>query len=261
MGLAVALVVPSAAMASGDQNLRAGFAKKKTKSFGDPSVPFPFPTFGTAQPSKKKGTLGVEVSITNIVGDAPAANIARIHMPEEVKFTTKKIRRVDPAALAGLDPVTANQVGGKSKVGQGGARALGLGGVGPVSGFNGTKSVAGSAQGIQGGQPTIVLHSFAANVPIVLVGELQNSPLGPPYGKVLHVPVSTDVGGGVPPGIVIDLFNTTVSKTTKIKKKKKKKKKQYVAVKKCGDGVLSWQAEFTYANAPPQSPVFEQPCG
>jgi len=278
LGLLTALLVPSVAMAAGTQNIRAGFQAQNT-GFPNPSTAFPFPTFGPASPSEKSGTVGVEVSITNVVGDAPSAQVARIHLPSEMTFESSGLAQVNPDDLAGLPPGGLGPFE-DAKVGQGGARALGLGAVGPVNGYNGLT---------QNGNQTLVLQSFAANAPITLVGELQNSPLGPPYGKVLNVPVSTTVGGGVPPGIVIDLFNTTISraytdkkiakkakktkkkakkasgkKAKKLKKKAKKlkqqSKKNYVSVENCDDGTLSWQAEFTYANAPPQSPVTTQPC-
>ena len=81
--------------------------------------------------------------------------------------------------------------------------------------FNGTK---------QNGNPTVLFHTFTANVPIVLVSEMRDSPL-PGYGKVFHTPVSTAVGGGVPPGIVITNTDFTLSKSFKDKKILKKAKK------------------------------------
>lgn len=268
LALALVLAIPSVAMASGTQNVRAYHKPQKT-TFGDPSTAFPFTPTASTSANKKKGTFGVEVSISNIQGDAPSAQTADIHLPEELKLTNKGLDEVAPAELTGLAP---SQLGPfeDSKIGQGGARALGLGAQGPVNAYNGTKV---------NGNPSIILHSFAANVPIVLVGELRPSPLGSPYGLVLHVPVSTAVGGGVPPGIVIDLFNTTISKSykdkkilkkakkakkkgnkKKAKKLKKKAKKNYATVPDCGDGTLTTQAQFTYANAPPQAPVTTQPC-
>ena len=127
------------------------------------------------------------------MGSPPALQTVDIHAPEELKFTTKKLKKCDPAAIGGQTPDAARAACRKAQIGQGQTAAFGIPGAGEVTLFNGTK---------QNGNPTVLFHTFTANVPIVLVSEIRNSPLGSPYGKVFHTPVSTAVGGGVPPSIV-----------------------------------------------------------
>jgi hypothetical protein len=157
-------------------------------------------------------------------------------------------------------------------VGSGLATLFGIGAQGSSLLINGTK---------QNGNPTTLVHiSVGAAPPVTLIGELRNSPLGSPYGQVLHVPVSETAGGPVPSGLSVTRTELTkISKTfkdkkllkkakkakkqgntKKAKKLKKKAKKTYISAK-CTDGTLSYRADFLHA--PPdadQSPTYEQPC-
>jgi hypothetical protein len=245
LGLALAVAIPGSAMGQDVQNMEAGFSPQKNANvvFGQ--------TANLSSKFSKKGTLRVNTFLSG-TGPPPSLQIADIHLPEELKFNTKGLKRCNPAAIAGLVADQAKAACKKSLVGTGLAQILHV----PVQGsallFNGTK---------QNGNPTQLIHiSVGAAPPVTLIGELRNSPLGSPYGKVLHVPVNPPAGP-VPPGITVERTELTkISKTFTVKKKGKKKKKNYVSGK-CTDGTLSYRADFIHAPPDPvQSPTFEQPC-
>jgi hypothetical protein len=246
LGLALAVAVPATAMASGIQNNDSVFSPQKNANLG-----LPAPTVNLSGKFSKNGTIREHLFLSNIVGSPPALQTVDIHAPEELKFTTKKLKKCDPAAIGGQTPDAARAACRKAQIGQGQTAAFGIPGAGEVTLFNGTK---------QNGNPTVLFHTFTANVPIVLVSEIRNSPLGSPYGKVFHTPVSTAVGGGVPPGIVIEDTDYTISKTWTVKKGKRKKKVSWVTGK-CTDGALETRVDFIHAPPEPtQSPADHQEC-
>jgi hypothetical protein len=264
LGLALAVAIPGSAMGQDVQNLEAGFQPQTNANvvFGQPA------NLGS-KPSKK-GTLRINTFLSG-AGDPPSLQVADIHLPEEMKLSGKGLAQCDPAAIEGQPPDAARAACSKSLVGTGLAVALGVSAQGTALLFNGTP---------QAGNPRLLIYIFTANVPIVLPGEIRNSPLGSPYGQVIHIPVSVSAGGGVPPGIVVQRTELTkISKTFKDKKilkkakkakkqgnikkykKLKKKAKKTFASAKCTDGTLSYRADFIHAPPDPtQSPTFEQPC-
>jgi hypothetical protein len=264
LGLALAVAIPGSAVGQEVQNFQAGFSPA-----GNANVAFGQTANLSGQPSKN-GTLRANLFLSG-TGDPPSLQIADVHLPEEMKLDGKGLPRCNPAAIQGQPPDAARAACSKSLVGTGLATALGLAAPGTSMLFNGTP---------QGGNPSILVYIFTANVPVVLPGQLRNSPLGSPYGQVLHVPVSTSAGGGVPPGIVVTRTELTkISKTfkdPKVQKKLKKAKKQgnkkkvkqlkkklnktFVSAR-CTDGTLSYRTDFIHAPPDPvQSPTFEQPC-
>jgi len=265
LGLALAVAVPATAMGSATQNIDAGFQPQTNANvvFGQPA------NLGS-KPSKQ-GTLRTALFFTDIVRPAPSLQTVDVHLPQELKIDGKGLAECSPGQIDGKTPDAATAACKKSLVGTGSATAQDITTPGDALLFNGTK---------KNGTPTLLVHIFTANVPIVLVGELRSSPLGSPYGQVLHVPVSVSAGGEVPPGLVVTRTELTkISKTfkdkkilkkakkakkqgntKKYKKLKKKAKKNFVSAK-CTDGTLSYRADFIHA--PPdgtQSPTFEQPC-
>ena len=264
LGLALAAAFPATATASGTQNVEAGFAPETGAS-----ITFPAPPANIGSRFTKKGTIRQRLFLTNIVGQPPALETVDIHSPPELKFTTKGIDECDPESIVGLTPDQARAVCPDAQLGTGQANAFNIPTAGQVTLFNGTK---------QNGNPTVLFHTFTANVPIVLVSEMRDSPL-PGYGKVFHTPVSTAVGGGVPPGIVITNTDFTLSKSfidKKILKKakkarkngnaklarllRKKAKKSWVTAE-CTDGTLETRVDFIHAPPEPtQSPTGTQQC-
>jgi hypothetical protein len=246
LGLALAVAVPASAMASGIQNNDSAFSPQKNASLS-----LPAPTANLSGKFSKNGTIREHLFLSNIMGSPPALETVDIHAPEELKFTTKKLKKCNPAAIEGQTPDAARAACRKAQIGQGQTAVFGVPTPGAVTLFNGTT---------QNGNPTVLFHTFTANVPIVLVSEIRNSPLGSPYGKMFHTPVSTTVGGGVPPGLVIEDTDYTISKTWKVKKGKRKKKVSWVTGK-CTDGVLETRVDFIHAAPEPtQSPTGQQEC-
>jgi hypothetical protein len=264
LGLALAVAIPGSAMAQDVQNLEAGFSPG-----GNANVVFGQSASLSGQPSKN-GTLRINTFISG-TGPPGSLQLVDVHLPEELQLSGKGLAQCNPAAIQGQPPDAARAACGESLVGTGLATALGLAAPGTGMLFNGTP---------QGGTPTLLVYIFTANVPIVLPSPIRSSPLGSPYGQVVHVPVSTSAGGGVPPGIVVSRFELTkISKTFKDKKllqkakkaekkgntkkarKLRKKAKKTFASARCTDGTLSYRADFIYAPPDPvQSPTFEQPC-
>jgi hypothetical protein len=261
LGLALAVAIPGSAMGQSVQNIDAGFS-----TAGNANILFGQSVTLSDQPSKN-GTLRVALFLSG-AGPPPSLQTVDVHLPEEVTIDGKGLAACNPAEIEGQPPDAARAACSDSLVGQGAATALGI-------------SAPGSAMLFNGANQTILVHIFTANVPIVLIGQLQNSPLGSPYGQVLHIPVSQSAGGGVPPGIVVlrtDLLkitktfkDPTVQKKIKKakkqgnKKKAKKLKKQlnktFVSGSGCTDGTLSYRADFDHAQAgTDQSVTFEQPC-
>jgi hypothetical protein len=260
LGLALAVAIPGSAMGQGVQNFDAGFSPE-----ANANVAFGQTANLSGQPSKS-GTLRVNLFLSG-AGPPPSVEIVDVHLPEEMKLDGKGLPRCSPAALQGTTPDAARAACSKSLVGTGVASALGIAAPGSSLLFNGANQ-------------TLLVHIFTANVPVVLVGQIRNSPLGSPYGQVIHVPVSTSAGGGVPPGIVVGNFDLTkISRNFKDKKllqKAKKAKKQgntkkarqlkkkarkTFASARCTDGTLSYRTDFIHAPPDPdQSVPFEQPC-
>ena len=245
LGLALAVAIPGSAMGQDVQNMEAGFQPQKNANvvFGQPA--------NLSNKFSKRGTLRVNTFLSG-TGPPPSLQIADIHLPDEMKFTSKGLKRCNPAKITGLVADQARAACKKSLVGTGLAEVLNV----PVQGdsllFNGTK---------QNGNPTVLVHiSVGAAPPVTLIGEIRDSQLGPPYGKVIHIPVNPPAGP-VPPGITVERTELTkISKRFTVRKKGKKKKKNYISAK-CTDGTLSYRADFIHA--PPdmvQSPTFEQPC-
>ena len=266
LGLALAVAVPATAMASATQHIEAGFSSQNNANvvFGQSA--------NLSGKFSKAGTLRVNTFYDGVVGNPPALEIADIHLPEELKFTTKGLPECNPAEIAGLPADAATAACKKSLVGSGLATVFGLNVQGSSLLFNGTK---------KNGGPTILVQiAVGATPPVTLVGELRNSQLGSPYGQVLHVPVSETAGGPVPSGVSVSRTELTkISKTFKDKKilkkakkakkqgntkkarkLKKKAKKAFVSAR-CTDGTLSYRADFFHAPPDPdQSPTYEQPC-
>jgi len=260
LGLALAVAIPGSAMGQDVQNLEAGFQPQT-----DANVVFGAPANLSGKPSKK-GTLRVNTFLSG-TGPPPSLQIADIHLPEELTINGKGLKQCSPADIGGLVADQARAACSKSLVGTGLAFILGVSVQGDALLFNGTNN-------------TVLVHiSVGAAPPVTLVGQLQKSPLGPPYGQVLHIPVNPPAGP-VPPGITVQRTELTrISKTfkdkkilkkakkakkqgntKKYKKLKKKAKKSYVSAK-CTDGTLSYRADFIHAAPDPtQSPTFEQPC-
>lgn len=262
LGLALAVAIPGSAMGQATQNIDAGFS-----TAANANVLFGQSVSLGDQPSKS-GTLRVALFLSG-PGPAPSLQTVDVNLPEELTIDGKGLPECNPAAITGQPPDAARAACSKSLIGQGFATALGISAPGSAMLFHGTP---------QGGSQTILVHIFTANVPIVLIGTLGNSPLGSPYGQVLHVPVSTSAGGGVPPGVVVE--RTELSKITKnfkdpklvkkakkanTKKKKKKllqkAKKTVVSGSGCTDGTLSYRADYDdAAPVPDTSETYEQPC-
>jgi hypothetical protein len=260
VGLALTVAIPGSAMGQGTQNIDAGFS-----TAANANVLFGQSVSLSGKPSKS-GTLRVALFLSGS-GPPPSLQTVDVHLPEELTLSGKGLPECNPTEIA-VPPDAARAACSKSLIGQGFATALGI-------------SAPGSAMLFHGANQTILVHIFTANVPIVLVGQLRNSPLGSPYGQVLHVPVSTSAGGGVPPGIVVE--RTELSKisknfkdkkllrkarkaekkgnTKKAKRLRKQAKKTVVSGSGCTNGTLSYRADFDHALPDAdQSVTFEQPC-
>jgi hypothetical protein len=227
------------------------------------TINFPAPTANLSGKFSKSGTTRNHLFLSDVVGDPPALQVIDIHTDDDVKYNTKGLDECDPASITGLAPEQARATCPKAEIGRGSSQVIGLAEEGLVTLFNGTK---------QNGNPTVLFHTFTANVPIVLVSEIQNSPL-PGYDKVFHTPVSTAAGGQVPPGIVIGDTDYTISRnykdkkllkkakkakkkgnTKKAKKLKKKAKKSWIQVR-CTQGVLRSQVDFIHVPPDPSQTV------
>jgi hypothetical protein len=144
---------------------------------------------------------------------SPAAVNTDVDFDKALIFNTKPVKTCPASKLTGVTTEQAIAACGSAKVGSGTARLDGV--VGPlnavVTAFNGAPV---------GGKPQILLHTrLPQPLPItqVLVGTLDKSPAGAPYGSRLHVPIpAVQIGGGAE---VITHFDTTVSKKFKITKK------------------------------------------
>ena len=258
LALGLAVAVPATASASGDQNFEAGFQPQKNANvvFGQPA--------SLSSKFSKKGTLRTNLFLDNIVGAPPSLDVADVHLPDELKIVGKGLKTCNPDAIEGQPATTAQDVCKKSLVGSGLAKLVGI-------------TTQGTSLLFHGANKTILVHiSVGAAPPVVLTGQLQSSPLGPPYKQVLHVPVSQDAGGPVPPGLNVERTELTkISKTFKDKKilkkarkaegkkarkLRKKAKKNYVSAK-CTDGTLSYRTVFQHAEPDPDQTVdYTQPC-
>jgi hypothetical protein len=261
LGLALAVAIPGSAMGQDVHNIQAGFS-----TAGNANILFGQSASLSGKPSKN-GTLRVNLFLSGS-GPPPSLQVIDVHLPSEVKLDGKGLARCSPAEITGQPPDAARAACSDSLIGQGFATALGI-------------TQQGSAMLFNGANQTILVHVFTANVPIVLIGQLQNSPLGSPYGQVLHVPVSTTAGGGVPPGVVVTRIELTkISKTfkdpkvqkqikrakkkgnkKKVRQLKKKLNKTVVSGSGCTDGTLSYRADYDdAAPVPDTSETYEQPC-
>jgi hypothetical protein len=278
LGLALAVAIPGSAMASGTQNVQAGFVPQLSAS-----VPIPAPNSDTGPNDSKTGTLFTRLFLSGFGATPSAAGVFDIHAPEELKFESKGLAQCDPALIKGKTAAEASSICEDSLLGTGNASAFVTAAItidGPVTLFNGTP---------QNGFPTVLFHS-TAGTPITLVAEMQDSPLAG-YGTLFHTLVAVGAGGSVPDGTPIVDTDFTLSKNytdeklakkakktkkkankasgKKAKKLKKKAKKQKKASKKswvvgnCTDGELKTQVNVSYVGAaggPPQTATSTQSC-
>jgi hypothetical protein len=143
---------------------------------------------------------------------SPAAVNTDVDFDKALIFNTKPVKTCQASKLTGTTTEQAIAACSSAKVGGGSANLNGI--IGPlnavVTAFNGAPV---------GGKPQILLHTRVSSPPLttVLVGTLEKSPAGAPYGSRLHVPIpAVQIGGGAE---VITHFDTTVSKKFKITKK------------------------------------------
>jgi hypothetical protein len=261
LGLALAVAIPGSAMGQDTQNFEAGFQPQKNANvvFGQPAA--------LSSKFSKQGTLRANLFLSG-TGPPPSLDVADVHLPEELKIVGKGLKACNAASIEGQPAATAQDVCKKSLVGSGLAKLIGI-------------ATQGTSLLFHGPNKTVLVHiSVGAAPPVVLIGQLQSSPLGSPYGQVLHVPVSTDAGGPVPPGLNVERTELTkISKTFKDKRilrkakrakkqgniekyrrLKKKAKKNYVSAK-CTDGTLSYRTVFQHAEPDPDQTVdATQPC-
>ena len=269
LGLALAVSIPATAMASGIQNAELGFSPQRNAN-----ISFPAPTVNLSNKYSKNGTTRNLFFLSDIVGQPPSLETQDIHSPEEVRYNTKGLDECDPASIAGVTTEQARATCAKAEVGRGGSSLFGISGQGSVTLFNGTK---------RNGNPTVLFHSVVgATPPVTLVSEMRDSPL-PGYGTLFHTPISTTVGGAVPPGIVIETTDYTAGRNytdeklaekakklkkrakkasgstakklnKKAKKLKQKSKKSWIQAK-CTDGELKSQVDFIHAAPDPSQSV------
>ncbi len=174
----------------------------------------------------------------------PTATIADIDFDNDLIFTTKPVKTCPASKLAGTTTEQAIAACSSAKVGSGSAALDGI--IGPVTGtvtaFNGAPV---------GGKPQLLLHTRVPAIPTtqILVGTLDKSPLGKPYGSRLHVVIpASQLGGGLE---VIKHFDTTVNRkftiTKKVNGKKTKVKSGYVTAT-CKDKILNTSSVFSYGS-------------
>jgi hypothetical protein len=180
---------------------------------------------------------------TGVGNPSPASVNTDVDFDNALIFNTKPVKTCAASALTGTTTDQAIAACGSSKVGTGSATLNGV--IGPlnavVTAFNGAPV---------GGKPQILLHTRVANPPLttVLVGTLDKSPAGKPYGSRLHVPIpAQQLGGGFE---VITHFDTTVTKKFKIKKKGKTIKSGYVTATCPKAKKIQVQGVFGYGTAP-----------
>jgi hypothetical protein len=187
----------------------------------------------------KKGSLFVHTTTdTDPAGGfpSPTTNVD-LDFDDDFKFTTKGVPKcTEPiSTMNTADAIAACQSSVVSISGSATVRTPGPVNVpAVVTAFNGPK---------QNDHPTILLHTRVGGATtIVLVGELQPSPLGGDFGKRLHVPVP-------PTGTAIVDFQTTV------------KKKDYVSAR-CKDDNKRWnvRADFTYQDLSSETVNDTQAC-
>jgi hypothetical protein len=178
---------------------------------------------------------------------SPAAVNTDVDFDKALIFNTKPVKTCPASSLTGTTTDQAIAACGSAKVGTGSANLRGVLDVsaGPltavVTAFNGAPV---------GGKPQILLHTRVANPPLttVLVGTLDKSPAGAPYGSRLHVPIpAQQLGGGFE---VITHFDTTVTKKFKITKKGKKIKSGYVTATCPKNKKIAVQGVFGYGTSP-----------
>jgi len=264
LGLALAVAIPSTAMAAGTQSVEAGFLPQFNAN-----IPQPPPNADVGSKDSKAGTLFTRLFLEGFAAPVPEAAVFDIHAPEELKFNTKGLAQCDPATIRNQSADAAKQLCADSLIGSGSAEAF-LGGptlTGDTALFNGTE---------QNGSSTVLFHS-TAGTPVTLISEMQNSPL-PGFGTLFHTLVAQSAGGGVPDGIPIVDTGFTISKkytdkklkkkakkakkqgnTKKAKKLKKKSKKSWV-VGRCTDGELTTQINVSYVSGPAQTDSATQTC-
>jgi len=270
VGLALAAAIPSTAIGAWKQSVEAGFLPELKAQ-----IPIPPPHLNLGPKDSKVGTLYTRLLLSpnGDAGPPPSVGVIDIHAPEELTFKTKGLPQCDPATITGRGAEEARNLCSDSVLGQGHATAAIIGTPVRVAGdttlFNGTP---------QNGFPTVLFHSTAGGLPIVLVAEMQQSPL-PGHGTLFHTLVAISAGGAVPDGTPIVDTDFTLSKkytdkklakkakkakkkgnTKKAKKLKKKSKVSWV-VARCGDGVGTTRVETTYVSGSgPQVATTEQSC-
>jgi hypothetical protein len=278
LGLALAVAIPSTAMATGTQNVEAGFSPTNTIAVPPPA------SVEVGSKDSKTGTLYTRLFLSNIpAGTQPSsAGVFDIHVSDDLTFNTAGLAQCDPTAIEGQNADAAKQICADSLIGAGNAAAaLGASGqtvTGPVALFNGTE---------QAGSPTVLFHSTAGGLPITLIAEMQDSTVFP-GGTLFHTLVAVSAGGKVPDGTPIVDTDFTINKdykdaklvkkakklkkkakkasgskakklNKKAKKAKKKSKKSWV-VGRCIDGTIDTQVNVTYTDGTSQTANDSQTC-
>jgi hypothetical protein len=173
----------------------------------------------------------------------PASVNTDVDFDKALIFNTKPVKTCAASALTGTTTDQAIAACSSAKVGTGSARLNGVSGPlnAVVTAFNGAPV---------GGKPQILLHTRVSSPPLttVLVGTLDKSPAGAPYGSRLHVPIPAQqlVGGFE----VITHFDTTVSKKFTVTKKGKKVKSGYVTATCPKSKKIQVQGVFGYGAFP-----------
>jgi len=278
LALSIAAVFPASALATGTQNVEAGFVPQFNQS-----ITIPPPVADTGPKDSKAGTLYTRLFLSDYGTTPSSAGVFDIHAPEELTFNTKGLTECDPATITGKGAEEARSLCEDSVIGEGHATAALAGTPVTVTGdttlFNGTK---------QNGFSTVLFHSTAGGLPIVLVSEMQDSPLAG-AGTLFHTLVAISAGGAVPDGTpIVDTDFTNTKKYTdeklakkakktkkkakkasgkKAKKLKKKAQKQKKASKKswvvgsCGtDGTMTTTVKVQYTSGPDQTATATQSC-
>jgi hypothetical protein len=154
-------------------------------------------------------TVRIDTETTNPNGVPDPVTNVLLNFDDDGKVTTTGLP-VCRASLAGTTTEQARQACRSSMIGKGMAEAIAPGDIptdAVVTLFNGPK---------RGGNPTILLHNRATELPItvVLQGVLRKSRAGRDFGPALDVPVE------LPPGAVFINIRTTVKKTWRYRGKK-----------------------------------------
>src|SRR5262245_50380345 len=87
LGLVIAAVLPASAMASGTQNVQAGFSAQTGATFPS-TLPSP-PSVALGSKDTKGGSLFTRLFLTGYGTTPSSAGVFDIHAPEELTFNTK----------------------------------------------------------------------------------------------------------------------------------------------------------------------------